>query len=263
MKNKWFYIKVLGVIIGGAMVFWILAVCAFEFFNFGIIDAQGIVLVLIGILATFVVVSNYAQVLTIKQDFENKITEIEQNCKKQIETNTIDIEKRLKNKLILSNRIDAFMPKFNAYRKLINEVFTNVDFWKNKDVINQYNFLSLYDAYKFISDGYRKDVTSESIHRIPKVSEIEQYKTNANWIWYTNTSKRYINSQLHLNSFTNLDEFAKRNIQECLEDFNGQYSTQYSIKEFSIDLIAEISGNVEVEVLAPLVDFITQYNFDK
>jgi len=125
MKNKWFYVKVLGIIIGGAIVFWCLAVCAFKFFSFGIIDAQGIVLSLVGILATFVVVSNYAQVLTIKQDFERKITEFEQNCKEQIDANNqeyhnkiqkienrlneklIETEKRLKNKLILSNRIDA------------------------------------------------------------------------------------------------------------------------------------------------------------
>jgi len=300
MKDKWFYVKLLSVMLGGSIVFWGLAICSFKFFSFGIIDPQGIVLVFVGILATFVVVSNYAQVLTIKQDFESKITEIEQNSEKKIKASNqeyndriqkledslnkklIETEKRLKDKLVLSNRIDALMPKFNAYRQLINVIFTIVDLWKNKEEIKRYNFykseknnvevdkisqtegnnfLSLYRAYKFISDGYERDAMSESLHRIPKISEIDQYKTSANWIWFTNDRMgNVIDSQLNLSSFTNLDGFAKERIQESLANFDDKYSTKYSMEELSFDLIANISGNVEIEVLDALVDLITQYN---
>ena len=76
MNDKCSYLKTLSVIIFGAIVFWVLAVCALEIFDFGIIDEKGIVLTLVGILATFVVVSNYIQVTEIKNSFDKEITKI-------------------------------------------------------------------------------------------------------------------------------------------------------------------------------------------
>jgi flagellar basal body-associated protein FliL len=289
MKDKWFYVKILCVVILCAIVFWALAVCAYQWFGFNVIEAQDIVLTLVGILATFVVISNYAQVQTIKQDFEKNISDIERNCKKLIEENEQklaneinEIEKRLKDKLVLSNKIDSYMPKFNAYRALIDAVFMSVDLWKAKDVIKQYNFfkssnkkeelkqlantegndfLSLYKAYQFISKEYQRDIMSESVHRMPSLNEIEQYKINANWIWYANDRMRNILvKQINSNAFNDVSEYEKERLQDSLSNLNNKCSTNYLIENLSIDLIAQISGDVECDILAPLIDLIIQYN---
>jgi len=55
-----------------------------------IITNESIVIIFIGILATFVVISNYAQTKAIKDDLENKIKEIKEDIK---QINTPKIQK--------------------------------------------------------------------------------------------------------------------------------------------------------------------------
>jgi hypothetical protein len=66
------YVKILLVIIIGAIAFWALAVCAYEHWGFAPIDSKNIILTLVGILATFVVVSNYIQVKEVEKKFDEK-----------------------------------------------------------------------------------------------------------------------------------------------------------------------------------------------
>lgn len=71
-------------------IFWLLIACSAAFWIFGAIivncfpvsiDVQtGVVLTFIGILATFVVISNYAQMQEMKRDFAAKVDEIEKNA---------------------------------------------------------------------------------------------------------------------------------------------------------------------------------------
>ena len=79
MKN-FTYTKLLIYITIGAVIFWILAVLAYKFFNVGF-TLEATVITFIGILATFVVVSNYLQVKEIKEDLSQKITEANESLK--------------------------------------------------------------------------------------------------------------------------------------------------------------------------------------
>jgi hypothetical protein len=92
-ENKLYYIKVFGVTIVSAIVFWGLAILSYKFFGFEI-NATNIVLTLVGILATFVVISNYLQVKEVKDEFYNYYKNIEANIRDVIVEN-IDEHKHI------------------------------------------------------------------------------------------------------------------------------------------------------------------------
>jgi predicted RNase H-like nuclease (RuvC/YqgF family) len=96
--GKSFNLKMLGYISAGAIVFFAVAVLAKEFFCF-YITGDSIVMTLIGILATFVVVNNYAQVTEIKSEFAG----IEQRVKQQAEEKVEKLEKDLSKYIDRSN----------------------------------------------------------------------------------------------------------------------------------------------------------------
>ena len=75
MPNAANYCLILLVIVSSAIVFWGLAVISAKCFGFVLTNDQ-IVSTIIGILATFVVVSNYIQVQEVKRDLELKIEEL-------------------------------------------------------------------------------------------------------------------------------------------------------------------------------------------
>lgn len=63
-----------------AIILIVAAIISSKYFDF-YIDNKDIVLTFVGIIATFIVVTNYAQVLQIKKDFEQKLDET--NLKQQ------------------------------------------------------------------------------------------------------------------------------------------------------------------------------------
>ena len=69
------YWAILGISVAVAIIFWVLAFIATHFFNFCLTNDQ-IVATIAGVLATFVVVGNYAQVQEIRHDFEKKVDEL-------------------------------------------------------------------------------------------------------------------------------------------------------------------------------------------
>jgi hypothetical protein len=71
-KDRWLYLKILGVIILGAIVFWFLAIVSYSYFGFAL-GANNVVLTLVGILATFVMVSNYMQMAEVKRNIDKRI----------------------------------------------------------------------------------------------------------------------------------------------------------------------------------------------
>ncbi|MFA6779487.1 MAG: hypothetical protein WCU80_06895 [Paludibacteraceae bacterium] len=81
-KKDWW--KILGICIATTCVFWGLAALASNRLSLIITD-KDIILTFVGILATFVVISNYAQVQEIKNEFENKIKDIGPASEKNIE----------------------------------------------------------------------------------------------------------------------------------------------------------------------------------
>ena len=76
-EKKWYegYIGILAVITLFAVAFFGLAILANNCWNFGI-AYDPVVLAFVGILATFVVVSNYIQVKDIQRDFDMKIDKL-------------------------------------------------------------------------------------------------------------------------------------------------------------------------------------------
>jgi hypothetical protein len=77
------YLKILITIISGSVFFWLLAVFAYRCFDFAL-DQNNVIITLIGVLATFVVVSNYMQVKDIEAKFNEKILSVESLNEKKI-----------------------------------------------------------------------------------------------------------------------------------------------------------------------------------
>jgi hypothetical protein len=77
-KNEWMriYLTIFAIVLCGAIVFWVLAVIAYECFGFASIAPTNIILTAVGIAATFVVVSNYIQIKEIEDKFERKVKEV-------------------------------------------------------------------------------------------------------------------------------------------------------------------------------------------
>jgi hypothetical protein len=82
-KGIKFYLGIFGVIVVCAFIFWFLAVISYKYFGFAL-SPDNVVVTFVGILATFVVVSNYMQVLEIKKEFETKISGMESKYEKDI-----------------------------------------------------------------------------------------------------------------------------------------------------------------------------------
>jgi hypothetical protein len=71
-KKKNEYLNLFLIIIAGAIVFWILAVLSYILFGV-VISSDSIILTFVGILATFVVVSQYIQLKEIKEDVSDTL----------------------------------------------------------------------------------------------------------------------------------------------------------------------------------------------
>jgi Skp family chaperone for outer membrane proteins len=78
-----FYLLLFGVIVAAAIVFLALSVLAHKCFGYSISEETSIIAV-IGILATFVVVSNYAQTKAIKDELEEKLQEVDAKYQKLV-----------------------------------------------------------------------------------------------------------------------------------------------------------------------------------
>jgi DNA-binding Xre family transcriptional regulator len=76
------YIKLLLYIIGAGIIFWLLALI-FHYCGFEIVKPDALVMTFVGIIATFVVISNYMQVKEVKDDFLKYKSNIETELSKR------------------------------------------------------------------------------------------------------------------------------------------------------------------------------------
>jgi hypothetical protein len=95
--EKYPYINILVAIFGLTFLFFLLAVFLNKTYKFGISD-DSVVLAFVGIVATFIVVSNYMQVQAIESkfvrktsDFEKQVKEIQSDCLTKIEKTKIEL----------------------------------------------------------------------------------------------------------------------------------------------------------------------------
>ncbi|MCL2596225.1 MAG: hypothetical protein FWD66_00890 [Paludibacter sp.] len=126
-RNNWFYGKILGIIILSALILWGLAIVALKYFNLNLTEhGLEIILTFIGILATFIVVSNYMQVKDIDRKFENRITELNN---------------------IFTNKVTELNNKFNsAFEK------ATYDITLTADSVN-YNLFYIYYEQKYYKEA--------------------------------------------------------------------------------------------------------------
>jgi hypothetical protein len=127
-KDSWIkrevpYLKLLSYIVFAAIIFWVLAIVSYNL-GFAIVDPQNIILTIVGILATFVVVSNYVQLAVMKKEIDSKIQDfrvlegrLDENFKK------VDRENReLKDKVQILNTdiLKIFGREWEPFEALIN-----------------------------------------------------------------------------------------------------------------------------------------------
>jgi hypothetical protein len=171
------------------------------------------------------------------------------------------------------SEMKALYPAFNDFRKLIYTVF-QVDFWKDKNVIGKYksairkgdrnemnllkkdnDILSLYEAYRFFGENFSNEVMSEE-KKIFTKNEMYQYRIYTNYIWYTIDCRHDFEPEIDEESFNKLDDFGlKRRINEIIEKKFHEFSSE----PISINLIANIAGQVEMNVVDPLEDLAYSY----
>jgi len=95
--NKFSYAKIFIIVLFGAIIFWTLAVVSYKFFGFEI-NSTNIVLTLVGIVAAFVVISNYMQVYEVK----NEVRDFYTNVEKEVREIVIDNLSELKHSVFAS-----------------------------------------------------------------------------------------------------------------------------------------------------------------
>jgi hypothetical protein len=108
-----------------------------------IIDGQNIVIGFIGVIATFIVVSNYMQVRDVKAEFERKIQEMESEFNNRI------IDQDSKNKNIINN-VDEKINK--GIEKGIKDIHEEIE--KAKSEINYYVSDDFYLSYSLALQAY-------------------------------------------------------------------------------------------------------------
>ncbi|MGB4655414.1 MAG: hypothetical protein WBH98_08285 [Bacteroidales bacterium] len=121
-----------------------------------LIKSESLVLTIVGILAAFVVISNYAQILNIKNDTNENIKNMEKETETKTKNVKIEIEKELeiinKRLKVIENHI--FPPPDNKNEKYFNEFkvklseITNTDIYKKINIINKY-YPKLYREVEF------------------------------------------------------------------------------------------------------------------
>jgi hypothetical protein len=82
-KSIRFYLEIFLVIVICAFIFWFLAVMSYTCFGFAL-SPDNVVVTLVGILATFVVISNYMQVRDVKGEFESKLGDAKRDFENRV-----------------------------------------------------------------------------------------------------------------------------------------------------------------------------------
>lgn len=112
------YFKIFIVVLIGTVIFWGLSLLSYFIVGFAISETS-IVLTFIGILTTFILISNYAQVKEIKDDFERDKRELYN----RIETLEKEVSK-LAAKVDIAKLKGELYNASNDYKKYIDNLFS-------------------------------------------------------------------------------------------------------------------------------------------
>jgi hypothetical protein len=169
-------------------------------------------------------------------------------------------------------QMKTYYSKFNAFKELIYYVF-QIDFWKNKPVIrnyeiavrtgnkegvktliNDYEFLSLYQSYKYISEQYVKDI-NDGPNKNFTYKEISKYKFHVNYIWYAIDCRTDFIKEIESEKFNEIDGYNSERINRSIR----KIGIEYPFESLSIEKIAYIAGDIEVSVIDPLCNLAWDY----
>lgn len=172
----------------------------------------------------------------------------------------------------LLQEIKANYPKFNLFRELIYTIYHS-DLWENREIIKQYiscfnagdkekirllkskyEFLSLFESLRYIGDNYAEELV-RNMRPIFSFHEIEKYQKCANQIWYSLECRNGIVDEIRPTFYTELHISQKDKIRNII----GKISSGYNSREITFELIADISGEMEVETLEILHDLTWNY----
>ncbi len=166
----------------------------------------------------------------------------------------------------LLEEIKTYYPKLDSFRKLIYFVF-NIGIMENYDInlqraktekekqeIEKSEVYSFFSAFKYISERYSDDMMKRN-SRIFSYGEVKRYKYYANAIYYYIDCRTNIKPQLNNKRFENLEFYESEHIRKAIAEMGAKYLGN----KLTIDLIALIAGNFEVEIARSLVDKTRKY----
>lgn len=162
----------------------------------------------------------------------------------------------------LLGEIKIFYPKLEAFNALIG-VVDNFGIVRNfeseyrgvktdiekKEVLESASY-PLYKAFRYFGKLYSTSVTNEySIDDIHSFQEIEQYKKYVNSIWYCIDCRNDVKRELKIERFEELTDHEKEQFFNAVTKIKREYSE----RELGLGLISYVAGDLEVEILKPLV----------
>ncbi|MDR1346887.1 MAG: hypothetical protein LBJ63_00430 [Prevotellaceae bacterium] len=192
-------------------------------------------------------------------------------------------------KEIILLRADKYVDKFLKYIDLISTTYILVDFWEGKrDIIKDYDsyvnennndkikqtenendFILLYKNYKYIYDFHNKYMFDGCLNfpshlnnkqEISKINtEIDGLLISINFIWYGINCRKDIResmSRITLTDLNNKDKYTSGRIKYCIKNFDAKYLKE---NDPIVELIADISGDVEIEIATPYLNLIHKY----
>lgn len=168
----------------------------------------------------------------------------------------------------LLEEIKSFYPKMEAFNELISVVgsfgivrnFEN-DYRKAKTDIEKKKVLEnasypLYKAFRYFSKLHSTFVTNEYyIDDIHSFQEIERYKIYANSVYYSIDCRNDAKKELNVDRFDELADYEKEQFFKAISKIKKEYSE----RELGLGLVSSVAGDLEVEVLKPLVWKTFQY----
>lgn len=168
--------------------------------------------------------------------------------------------RNIKNKLL--GEIKSLYPKLEAFNELIG-IVDNFGIVKNfenelrraktdiekKEVLESASY-PLYKAFRYFSKLDSTFVTNEyPIDDIHSFQEIERYKNYANVIYYSIDCRNDAKKEFNVGRFDELTDYEKDQFFKAASKIKREYSE----RELGLGLISSVAGDLEVEILKPLV----------
>lgn len=181
---------------GFSLLISIIALCGVFVFKGVVVEKESIVLVFVGILATFIVVGNYAQVKSIEQDFSQKVGELKHEFSKEEKVLKHEFSEKVKEmklefdkKVLLNQNFSVIQELYKKMVYLISivEKIVSLPIEKRKDLIN--NNKESVNAYVNLLSINRPFLPSDVFILFKKIEELlSSYFNNASFITANNES---------------------------------------------------------------------------